>query len=114
MTLEQFYAQVGGDYADTRARLQSDALIKRFLLKYPQDKSAAQLAGAAAAADWPTAFRAAHTLKGVAQNLGLGRLYSAAAPLTELLRTGQPLTQPEALEAVMAAHEQVLAAVAEL
>ena len=34
------------------------------------------------------AFRAAHTLKGVAQNLGFTPLYEATATLTEVLRAG--------------------------
>ena len=35
------------------------------------------------------AFRAAHTLKGVCQNLGFSNLYAPAVTLTETLRAGQ-------------------------
>ena len=31
MTIEELYAQIGGNYDDARARLQSDALIARIL-----------------------------------------------------------------------------------
>ena len=41
------------------------------------------------AQDAPTAFRAAHTLKGVCQNLGFSNLYAPAYALTETLRAGQ-------------------------
>lgn len=79
MTLQEFYARVGGDYNATLSRLPSEALVKKFILKYPGDPSFAQLKDALAAQDWELAFRASHTLKGVAQNLGMDRLYKAAA-----------------------------------
>ena len=49
-----------------------------------------------------TAFRAAHTLKGVAVNLGFTRLYHAAAALTEVLQD-DPDFVPRVLDAVRAA-----------
>lgn len=73
MTLQEFYARVGGDYNATLSRLPSEALVKKFILKYPGDPSFAQLKDALAAQDWELAFRASHTLKGVAQNLGMDR-----------------------------------------
>ena len=39
MTLQEFYPLVGGDYAATLGRLPSEALVKKFLLKYPADPS---------------------------------------------------------------------------
>ena len=79
MTLQEFYARVGGDYNATLSRLPSEALVKKFILKYPGDPSFAQLKDALAAQDWELAFRASHTLKGVAQNLGVDRLYKPLA-----------------------------------
>ena len=35
MTLQEFYARVGGDYNATLSRLPSEALVKKFILKYP-------------------------------------------------------------------------------
>lgn len=86
MTLEQFYEKVGGDYRDVTSRLVSESLVKRFLLMFLQDPSFAQLQNALRSGDADSAFRAAHTLKGVCSNLGLNRLQSIAAQLTELLR----------------------------
>ena len=77
MTLQEFYDRIGGDYKATISRLPSEALIKKFVLKYPGDPSFNQLKDALAAQDWELAFRASHTLKGVAQNLGMDRLYKA-------------------------------------
>ena len=86
MTLQEFYDRIGGDYKATISRLPSEALIKKFVLKYPGDPSFNQLKDALAAQDWELAFRASHTLKGVAQNLGMDRLYKTAADGTEAAR----------------------------
>lgn len=91
MTLQEFYARVGGDYNATLSRLPSEALVKKFIMKYPGDPSFAQLKDALAAQDWELAFRASHTLKGVAQNLGMDRLYKAAAALCDAVRGPKPL-----------------------
>lgn len=37
MTLQEFYDRIGGDYKATISRLPSEALIKKFVLKYPGD-----------------------------------------------------------------------------
>ena len=100
MTLKEFYAQIDGNYEDTLHRLPSEALVHRFVLKYPADPSVAQLRDSVSAADWETAFRAAHTLKGVAQNLGFERLYQVSAVLTEAMRGNKPLEDRSLLDAV--------------
>ena len=90
MTLQEFYDRIGGDYKATISRLPSEALIKKFVLKYPGDPSFNQLKDALAAQDWELAFRASHTLKGVAQNLGMDRLYKTAATLCDAVRGPKP------------------------
>lgn len=114
MTLQEFYARVGGDYNATLGRLPNEALVKKFILKYPGDPSFAQLKDALAAQDWELAFRASHTLKGVAQNLGMDRLYKAAAVLCDAVRGPKPLEDESLWPPVLAAHEEVLAAIREL
>lgn len=96
------------------SRLPSEALIKKFVLKYPGDPSFEQLRAALDAQDWELAFRASHTLKGVAQNLGMDRLYKAAAALCDAVRGPKPLEDASLWPPVLAAHEEVLAAVREL
>ena len=114
MTLKEFYEQIDGSYEDTLHRLPSEALVHRFVLKYPADPSFAQLREAVAAADWESAFRAAHTLKGVAQNLGFDALYRAASALTEHLRGGKPLTDESLYNAVERDHMLVINSIDEL
>lgn len=56
MTLQEFYDRIGGDYKATISRLPSEALIKKFVLKYPGDPSFNQLKDALAAQDWELAL----------------------------------------------------------
>ena len=55
-----------------------------------------------------------HTLKGVAQNLGMEHLYQVSSALCEAVRGSKPLTDPALWPPVEEAHAQVLAAIQEL
>ena len=66
MTIKECYEQIGADYEDVRSRLRSDLLIRKFFLKFPDDKSFGQLKEALKSGDREGAFRGVHTLKGVA------------------------------------------------
>ena len=114
MTLEEFYARIGGSYADTVRRLCNDALVSRFVMKYPANPSFDELRAALDTSDWTSAFRAIHTLKGVAQNLGFDRLYAASVPLTEAMRGAKPLDDFSLLAAVQSVQGETLAAIAKL
>lgn len=96
MTLESFYRQVGGSYDEIRRRIPGDALIKRFVKTFLSDPSFGELSSAMAGGDRATAFRAAHTLKGVSANLGFESLRGASGALTELLRPEADKIPPEA------------------
>lgn len=84
--LSDFYISVGGSYEAVLNRLQSEQMIKRFLLKFSKDKTYNELKQAFADKDTQSAFLAAHTLKGTAANLGLDSLSASASVLTESLR----------------------------
>ena len=107
MTLKEFYAAVGGDYDATLNRIPKESMVLRFVKKYADDKTYAQLTEAVKAQDWETAFRASHTLKGVAQNL-------AAFALTEEMRGGKPLTDTALYDAVTQQQQIVIDAVRQL
>ena len=87
-TLEQAYHELGADYEGVTTRLMGDALVARFVGKFFEDENFAKLGGALAAQDVKAAFMAAHTLKGVCQNLGFDNLYAPSSVLTEVLRAG--------------------------
>lgn len=88
MTLKDCYTALGGDYTDAAARLHSDRLVQKFVLKYLEDPSFDQLCAAMAEQNYEEAFRAAHTIKGICQNLSFTRLLSSSSRLSEALRHG--------------------------
>ena len=57
------------DYQNTLNRFPNEAFIKKFVLKFLDDNSYANLKEAIAAGNVEEAFRAAHTLKGVCLSL---------------------------------------------
>lgn len=114
MDLEEFYNCIGGDFADTRRRLMSEVLIKKFVLKYQGDSTFADMKVAVEERDWETAFRGAHTLKGLAQNLGFEQLYQASFALTEAMRGNKPLEDKSLLEKVKQENDAVLKAISEI
>ena len=86
MTVKECYEKAGSDYDGVLNRLGSEALIKRFAIKFLNDPSFQNLTDGLAEKDGEKAFRAAHTLKGVCLNLGFDELYEARAEITEKLR----------------------------
>lgn len=86
MTLEQCYNELGGNYKGVIERLLSDKLVQKFVLKFPDDGSFTTLSESLKNGDSETAFRAAHTLKGVCQNLGFDRLFKSSSEITEAFR----------------------------
>lgn len=89
MTIQECYAQMGADYNEVFRRLYNEAMIRKFVLLFPKDDSFHNLEAALKEQNVKEAFRAAHTLKGVCQNLGFSNLYAPAVTLTETLRAGQ-------------------------
>lgn len=77
---------MGADYDDVMARLRKDDRVQKFLLKVLDDKSYTLLIDSVEERNIPEAFRAAHTLKGVCQNLSLTKLYKSASVLSDVLR----------------------------
>lgn len=87
-TLEQAYHELGADYEGVTNRLMGETLVARFVCKFFEDENFVKLGEALAAQDVKAAFVAAHTLKGVCQNLGFDNLYAPSSELTEVLRAG--------------------------
>lgn len=89
ITLEQFYACVGGKKEEVVARMGGDEnMVLRFLNKFLNDDSFSLLSNSLEKKDVQSAFRGAHSLKGVAASLGLQSLYTLDFSITELLRAG--------------------------
>ena len=103
MTMRECYEAIGGNYEDVLGRLHSEALIRRFTLKFLEEQALENK-------NFEDAFRGAHTLKGVCQNLSFDRLYEVSHELTELLRdrTGEQPGIPEAMEKVTEVYEMTI------
>lgn len=86
MDLKMCYQQLEGDYEDVMARLPRENMIWKFLFKFLEDKSYGELLTAMQENDYEAAFRAAHTVKGICQNLSLTKLYEISEQLTQALR----------------------------
>lgn len=112
MTLQECYINMGGDYDAVMGRLRSEERVTKFLGLFGADESFQSLSAAMGADDWTTAFRAAHSLKGVALNLGLTALAQSSSDLTECLRPGTPAQDPAPLyAAVRRDYEKAIAAI---
>lgn len=119
MELKEVYEKIGGDYDDVVRRLMGEKLVRKFLLKFLDDKSYADLERTLSEGDYKEAFRAAHTLKGVCQNLSLTSLYQVSSQLTEELRNedtavpGNPNIS-DYMSKVTAEYHKIIEAIQEL
>lgn len=111
MTIQECYTALEGDYEEVLSRLYSEALVKKFVGKFLADQSFQQLEGSLNAEDYDEAFRAAHTLKGVAQNLSFTKLYRSSHEITEALRTKDYALAAQLLAPVSRDYEQTVAAI---
>lgn len=112
MDLKTCYEQMAGDYEAVMGRLRQEERVVKFLRLFLADENFGLLTQSVAGEDWPTAFRAAHSLKGVALNLGLSALAKSASEMTECLRPGTPTQDPQPLyQAVKGDYEKTAAAI---
>lgn len=88
MTLEECYEAMGGNYEEVLGRLRSERLVRKFVLKFPNDKSYELFCTMMAEKNYDEAFRAVHTIKGVCQNLGFARLLQSSSRMSDALRHG--------------------------
>ena len=68
--------------------MNNDAMLEKFLKKFRNDPSYNELLEAVDARDNDRAFKAAHTLKGVAANFSFETLRAAVSDQTECFRAG--------------------------
>lgn len=115
MTLEAFYNTIGSDYVSALTRMgNSEKMLGKFVRKFTNDKTTAELTAAFESGDYETAFRMAHTLKGLCANLGLDKLRNSSAELTEALRNNVSDNASELLKQVREDYEMTIDALAQL
>lgn len=108
MTLQECYEKMGANYEEVKRHLLKDERIQKILLLFLKDPSYDSLKAAMEGGDRETAFRAAHTLKGISLNLGLSALQQSSSALAEALRNDPPAENAQALyEALIPDYERV-------
>lgn len=108
--LKEVFQQYGADYETTMARFTgNEQMYLKILSMLPRDKNLHRLDQALQAGDYPAAFDAAHTLKGMAGNLGLTPLYQAVCAIVEPLRAGEKLDYSPLYLFVQKEYEQAAA-----
>ena len=111
MTLRECYAALEGNCDEVLNRLRSEALVQKFVLKFLADGSYELLCSSMESENYPEAFRAAHTIKGVCQNLDFTRLYRSSSELSDALRNGFTPEAPALAERVEADYRQTVEAI---
>ena len=109
MTIPEFYQQIGVNYDDVLRRMGKEERIRKYLYKMKDDETFGQLKKSFAAGDYESAFRAAHSLKGICLNLALDPVTGSAVALTEALRSDPiALEAPQLLACVEADYEKLM------
>lgn len=112
MTLQECYAAMGGNYEEVLGRLRSERLIRKFVLKFLEDESYNLLCTSLEAGNYEDAFRGAHTIKGVCQNLSMTKLQTSSTALADALRGGVWKDEAaELVERVKADYQETTAAI---
>ena len=89
-SLRELLEHYGVDYQATMPRFMgNEGLYKKLLGMLFQDANLEKLGKAIQDGDLTAAFEAAHTLKGVAANMGLTPYYQAICSIVEPLRCGE-------------------------
>ncbi len=114
MTIKEGYDLLGGNYEEVLFRLQNEERIAKYVLKFLDDTSFAALKEALSSGDMETAFRAAHTLKGVCQNLSFTRLYESSNAITEELRPLENKDVSEYFRRVEEDYNRVIAVIRQM
>lgn len=113
MDIRECYLKLGGDYDTVFKRLPNEKLIERFILKFLEDGSFELLKKSIENENYEEAFRAAHTLKGVCQNLGFDKLFVTSEIITNALRNHSSGDFSEMLAAVSEDYEITVSSIKE-
>ena len=113
MEAKEFYEKIGGSYEEVLRRCPKEEKLKKYAGIFRRDQSVEDLKNALAANDVDTAFRAAHTLKGVCANVAYKKLLEIAVDVTEDLRAKDMDTAKTKMPQLLACYETTVAAIDE-
>lgn len=109
--IQEFYEKINGNYEIALSRMQNDERIKKYLKFFVMDESYKQLEEAMKAGDCESAFRGAHTLKGVCQNMAFTALSTIVEQITEELRAKDFEKAKETFPTVTEEYQKVIDAI---
>ncbi len=92
----------------------SERLTEKFMKRFADDVTFSQLEKAVVDGDSEEAFRAAHTLKGVAGNLGMTELFDRTSEMTEKFRAHDMTTAAEDFASLKTIYDRILQAVLDI
>ena len=90
MTVQEVYKELNENYGEVFYRIGNDKWIEKYLKKFANRDYLAEIKNSVLAENWEELFKAAHTLKGLALNLGFSRLSVESDRLCECVRNGAP------------------------
>ena len=109
MEFREALISLGVNLTETLHRFSgNEGLLRRFVMRFPQDNTYEKLKDAVAQSDVHEIETTAHTLKGVAANLGFGKLQNACNDLVLAVREGREADVPVLYDKVRAEHEKIL------
>jgi len=114
MNIKEFYEIISGNYQEALERMMKESLVQRFVIKFLNDKSFAELQENLESGNTEVAFRAAHTLKGVCKNLAFTKLADSSSEITEMLRAGDLSAAKSYFPKVQSDYILVVKAIAEI
>lgn len=114
MTLREFYAKTNADYDAVIRRLINETLVLKYLNKFQKDGYYTQLQQAVCRQDYETAYRCAHTLKGLCLSLGFETMSKPVIALTEELRAGRTENAETYIAAIEPLYTDIIRWIGEL
>lgn len=112
MNLQNLYTAIASEYQPVLERFcNQEAILRKFVLRFPEDKTFQELAAAVEAGDYPQIEGRAHALKGVAANLGFEQLTENCGELVLCVRNNQPENISDLFGQVEAAYGTVCHAI---
>lgn len=115
MTLHQLSETLDLSLTSTLSRFgNNQALFLRFLKQFPLDPTWQQLCDAAEKQDYPHMEISAHTLKGVAANLGLDLLSYLCHQIVSAVRQQEYDVLPSLMQKTSACYNQICESIQQL
>lgn len=92
----------------------NEAILRKFILKFPQDQTFAVLQKEVEASAYREIERSAHTLKGLSANLGFEQLSAHCADLVACVRGGREEEAAALFEKVRVEYKRIVAGLSKL